>query len=299
MDRAERLAVVQEAQRYIYDQVPVIRSPIPGWLQAYRTDRFENWQPSPGPNGYLLPSYNYQSLLKIRPVAGSTGATTSGLPGWTWAAGSSWSPLVAVVLVFRGRGRRRARRPEPGRVEIGRSTRRSSATFVEATGRAFGMPVPDEPSLTDDLATLEADRCFAAYRRRGDRRHDRHVLPAHARARAARRSRPRGSRRSASCPTHRRRGILTELMTLALEQASERGEPAQLAARVRGARSTAGTGTGSRAGTGGSTSTPPGAPSTPYEPRGPGRGCSRPRMRSNRSRTSTRGRRRTGPGRRR
>ncbi|HYJ61273.1 MAG TPA: ABC transporter substrate-binding protein [Actinomycetota bacterium] len=105
MDRAERLAVVQEAQRYIYDQVPVIPLAYPGWLQAYRTDRFENWQPSPGEKGYLLPSYNYQSLLKIRPVANSTGATTSGLPGWIWAVGLGVVALVALALVFRGRRR--------------------------------------------------------------------------------------------------------------------------------------------------------------------------------------------------
>ena len=108
MDRGERLAVVQEAQRYIYDQIPVIPLAYPGWLQAYRTDRFENWQPSPGQNGYLLPSYNYQSLLKIRPVAGSTGATTNGLPAWSWVVAIVAIAAVAVVLVFRGRGRRRA-----------------------------------------------------------------------------------------------------------------------------------------------------------------------------------------------
>jgi peptide/nickel transport system substrate-binding protein len=105
MDREDRLAVVQEAQRYIYDQIPVIPLAYPGWLQAYRTDRFENWAPAPGPQGYLLPSYNYTSLLKIRPVANATTAaeSTPGLPGWIWIAVVGVAVAGIALLVVRTR----------------------------------------------------------------------------------------------------------------------------------------------------------------------------------------------------
>ena len=96
--------------------------------------------------------------------------------------------------------------------------------FVEATGRAFGLPVPDEPSLTDDLATLEADRCFAAYE-------DDAIVGTTA-TYSLRTRVPGGAPVPTAgitgvgvLPTHRRRGILTRLMTLALDQAVERGEP--------------------------------------------------------------------------
>jgi peptide/nickel transport system substrate-binding protein len=107
MDREERLAVVQEAQRYIYDQIPVIPLAYPGWLQAYRTDRFENWEPAPGPQGYLLPSYNYSSLLKIRPVADATTAaeSTPGLTGWVWVAIAGGAAVVIGAFVMRSRRR--------------------------------------------------------------------------------------------------------------------------------------------------------------------------------------------------
>ena len=39
--------------------------------QAYRNDRFTGWVPAPGANGYLLPGYNYDSLIELRPVDGS------------------------------------------------------------------------------------------------------------------------------------------------------------------------------------------------------------------------------------
>jgi peptide/nickel transport system substrate-binding protein len=106
MDRAQRLKVVQEAQRYIYHQVPAIVLAYPGWLQAYRTDRFAGWVPAPGRDGYLLPGYNYDSLVSVHPVGESTAsAGSSEVPGWIWL-------IVAIVVVglivfFIRRGRRR------------------------------------------------------------------------------------------------------------------------------------------------------------------------------------------------
>ena len=40
-DREQRQQVVFEAQEYVYDQIPGVVLAYPGWLQAYRTDRFD------------------------------------------------------------------------------------------------------------------------------------------------------------------------------------------------------------------------------------------------------------------
>jgi peptide/nickel transport system substrate-binding protein len=96
MDRDQRLEVVQEAQRYLYDQLPGIVLAYPGWLQAYRTDRFTGYVPAPGPDGYLLPGYNYDSYVELRPVAVASGTTPApvGPPPWVWGA------LLGLLAVF-------------------------------------------------------------------------------------------------------------------------------------------------------------------------------------------------------
>jgi peptide/nickel transport system substrate-binding protein len=86
MDRAARLKVVQQAQQYIYDQIPVIVLADPSWLQAYRSDRFTGWIPAPSGNGYLIPGYNYDSLISVHPVSSAAAARSSspGLPPFVW-----------------------------------------------------------------------------------------------------------------------------------------------------------------------------------------------------------------------
>jgi len=103
MDRQKRLVVVQEAQRYLYEHIPDIVLAYPGWLQAYRNDRFTGWVPAPGAHGYLLPGYNYDSLTSLRLVAGASGSVSSpGLPAWLWIA-LIVGVLAVSVLVFRRR----------------------------------------------------------------------------------------------------------------------------------------------------------------------------------------------------
>jgi peptide/nickel transport system substrate-binding protein len=107
-DREQRKQKIDEMQRYIYDQIPAIVLAYPKWLEAYRTDRFTGWTPAPGADGYLLPTYNYDSVVTVHPVAGATTqASSPGLPGWAWVAA-----LVLVVVLVAGvvlRGRRRER----------------------------------------------------------------------------------------------------------------------------------------------------------------------------------------------
>lgn len=113
-DREERRDAIYEAQRYIYEQLPVVVLAYPKTLQAFRSDRFTGWTPAPGPNGYLLPSYNYNSLVSVRPVVaaspgstaaggGSTPPSSPGLPAWIWVAGVGAIAAIVVVVVVRGR----------------------------------------------------------------------------------------------------------------------------------------------------------------------------------------------------
>ena len=48
LDRDERLKVVHEAQREEYEQVPGVVLAYPGWVQAYRSDRFGAGSPHRG-----------------------------------------------------------------------------------------------------------------------------------------------------------------------------------------------------------------------------------------------------------
>jgi peptide/nickel transport system substrate-binding protein len=107
-DRDARRDAVFEAERYVYEQVPVVVLAYPKTLQAYRGDRFTGWTPAPGDNGYLLPSYNYHSLVTVRPVTTSSGAppaaTSPGFPVWVW--GAAIAVVVALIAVSVVRGRR-------------------------------------------------------------------------------------------------------------------------------------------------------------------------------------------------
>jgi len=109
MNPAERLKVVQQAQLEVYRQIPGVVLAYPGWLEAYRNDRFTGWIPAPGEHGYLLPGYNYDSLVAVHPVAGSAGgaAGSSSVPGWIWAIAAV--VIAGGVFVVIRRGRRKER----------------------------------------------------------------------------------------------------------------------------------------------------------------------------------------------
>ncbi len=103
MDQSARQAIVQQAQQVAYNDIPSVVLAYPNWLEAYRNDRFTGWTPAPGPQGYLLPTYNYETLLTVRPVEGlRTGASTS-LSGWVWLIAIAVVTAIVVVTVRRGR----------------------------------------------------------------------------------------------------------------------------------------------------------------------------------------------------
>ena len=103
MDRQARLKIVQQAQQEAYDQIPGVVLAYPDWLQAYRSDQFTGWTPSPGANGYLLSSYNYDSLISVHPVLGSVPSSSPSLPPLVWIA-------LAIVVVILAIGVLRRRR---------------------------------------------------------------------------------------------------------------------------------------------------------------------------------------------
>lgn len=106
MDRDERLATVQAAQQRVYDEVPVVVLAYPNWVEAYRSDRFTGWVPAPGVDGYLMPTYNYDSVVAIRPVTAASGTPSSpGVPGWIWGAAAGIGVLAIGAVVLRGRRR--------------------------------------------------------------------------------------------------------------------------------------------------------------------------------------------------
>jgi len=103
MDRSARQKLVLQAQQVAYDDIPGVVLAYPNWLEAYRNDRFTDWTPSPGANGYLLPTYNYDTLITAKPVEGSTANGSSSVPGWVWGLVAIAAIAIVVVVVRRGR----------------------------------------------------------------------------------------------------------------------------------------------------------------------------------------------------
>jgi peptide/nickel transport system substrate-binding protein len=106
IDQTKRLKIVQQAQRRLYEQVPGVVLAYPGWIEAYRNDRFTGWTAAPGPHGYLMPGYNYDSLISVHEVtAGEGSGAPTGFPGWLWLTIFGVVGILSTVEVRRGRRR--------------------------------------------------------------------------------------------------------------------------------------------------------------------------------------------------
>jgi peptide/nickel transport system substrate-binding protein len=105
LDPAARQKIVKDMQQYVYDQIPGVVLAYPNALEAYRTDRVAGLTAVPENVGYLLPSYNYTSMVTAHPAtATSTAPASTGLPAWAWLVGLA--ALVGIVVaVFRRGGR--------------------------------------------------------------------------------------------------------------------------------------------------------------------------------------------------
>jgi peptide/nickel transport system substrate-binding protein len=103
MDQTARQTLVKQAQQYEYDQVPGVVLAYPNWLEAYRTDRFTGWVGQPGPDGYLLPTYNYDTWLSLTPIGETSSGGSGGIPGWVWLVAAVVIAGIVVVVMRRGR----------------------------------------------------------------------------------------------------------------------------------------------------------------------------------------------------
>jgi peptide/nickel transport system substrate-binding protein len=92
-DPAERVKVVQEAQAQLYNDAPYVMLYYSQVLEAYRTDRVENFLTQPSPDGDLLATYGPFSFINITPPTGATsGSTSSGASSTIWI-------LIAVAVI--------------------------------------------------------------------------------------------------------------------------------------------------------------------------------------------------------
>lgn len=94
-DPAAREALVQEMQRYLYDENPEIVLLYPSFLQAYRTDRFTGFVKQPAQQGSLYYAYGPYSYMNITPVTAEGGAARSS----TGVPVAVWIVLGVVVLI--------------------------------------------------------------------------------------------------------------------------------------------------------------------------------------------------------
>jgi len=106
----ERKEIVNEAQQFVYDEVPEIVLFYSNTLQAYRTDTFEGYIVAPDPDGWLLFQYGADSYLTVHPVSdealGPRGTGSISTMVWLAIAGGIAAVFVALVLFRRARIKR-------------------------------------------------------------------------------------------------------------------------------------------------------------------------------------------------
>jgi peptide/nickel transport system substrate-binding protein len=91
-DVEERRQFVNEMQAFLYEQVPEIVLVYPQYLQAYRTDTYQGYIPTPAEGGAYLFGWGPYSYINLKPVSeGSTNVDGSG--------GSNAILYVAIAAV--------------------------------------------------------------------------------------------------------------------------------------------------------------------------------------------------------
>jgi peptide/nickel transport system substrate-binding protein len=108
-DRDERKAFIDNMQAFIYEQIPEMVLNYPNYLQAYRTDAFTGYVPTPTDGGALLFGWGPYSYINMKPVAAGEGGTGGGGSGGSNALLYVGIGAVLLVgLVFLVSRRRRA-----------------------------------------------------------------------------------------------------------------------------------------------------------------------------------------------
>ena len=106
-DRDERKALIDQMQRYLYEQLPELALTYEQTIHAYRTDRFTGYFPVPQPEGDLLFGWGPYSQIALEPVTAEEAAETQdggGIPVGVWIGlGIGVVAIAALLLVRRGR----------------------------------------------------------------------------------------------------------------------------------------------------------------------------------------------------
>jgi peptide/nickel transport system substrate-binding protein len=95
-DREERRLFINDMQLYLYKQIPEMVLVYPNYLQAYRTDTFTGYVPTPANGGALLFGWGPYSYINLKPV------TAAGGGGSASDSGSNlllYVGIAAVVLI--------------------------------------------------------------------------------------------------------------------------------------------------------------------------------------------------------
>jgi peptide/nickel transport system substrate-binding protein len=111
-DRVDRQKIVYEFERLHYEQIPEIALVYPQIIEAYRTDTFQGYEPTPQNGGNLLFAWRVDSYMNLKPVvAGGTGTTGGGgmSTGLLIAIGAI---VVIAIAAFVVMGRRRSEEDE-------------------------------------------------------------------------------------------------------------------------------------------------------------------------------------------
>ena len=98
----ERIDVMHEMQQILWHQQPYIMLAYTDYLEAYRTDRFTGYIMQPAGNGDLLATWGPFAFINLRPVSGSSAASSNSIPAGVWIA-IVVGLAVVVTLVMRRR----------------------------------------------------------------------------------------------------------------------------------------------------------------------------------------------------
>jgi peptide/nickel transport system substrate-binding protein len=107
-DRDERKAFIDTMQANLYEQIPEMVLNYPQYLQAYRTDTFTGYVPTPTDGGALLFGWGPYSYINMKPVSATAGGTTSGEGGSNAIVYLAIGAVLLIGLVVLMSRRRRA-----------------------------------------------------------------------------------------------------------------------------------------------------------------------------------------------
>jgi peptide/nickel transport system substrate-binding protein len=98
VDLEERAETVKQMQQILYEDVVYVVLWYSQELQAWRSDRWTGFKPSPEPSGYYLYGYNNYNYLNLRPVGAGGGAQGGGETADGGVSAGVWLALIALVI---------------------------------------------------------------------------------------------------------------------------------------------------------------------------------------------------------